>query len=324
MDHRLHPRHSTPVNRTGRAWSALLALLCGGCTSFAPESSKEKDYGVDTVDTGTDDPIDTGETAEPIPSGYEVCYPGARAEVCLPLVEHSDSWGADYEYPAPYQGSAQYIAPARFLDLRKADPSLFLSDNFLLQELMQEYKGRYGMFQVHALESLQALRELTGGALYVNSAYRNVTYNQDAEGATHSRHMFGDAVDMYSGVTTLQGLADACGTLAASYVSLYATHVHCDWRNHSLDPAFFDVEAGPAGPPPTHSATLTRTGDLLFSAEATGFDEGEPLRQWRALDEKGHLLESATSRTYTPPPHAHRIEVVVGGQVVLTERLSKQ
>ncbi len=314
-------QNSTATRETKHRWSLLLAVFLGGCTSFAPKDSKEREDGVDTVDTGIEAPVDTGDST---PSGYEVCYPGAGAEVCLPLVAHSTSWGADYEYPAPYQGSAQYTAPVRFLDLSTADPSLFLSENFLLEELMQEYKGRYALFQVHALESLQALRELTGGALYVNSGYRNVTYNEDVEGVTNSRHMFGDAVDMHSGVASLQGLADGCGALSASYVGLYETHVHCDWRDHPLDPAFFDVDAGRAGPPaPSHTAVLTQTRERLFSAKATGFDEGEPLRQWRAFDKADRLLDAATSRTYTPPPNAHRLEVVVGGQVVLTERLNK-
>jgi uncharacterized protein YcbK (DUF882 family) len=67
-----------------------------------------------------------------------------------------------------------------------------------------------------------------------------VTYNEGVDGATWSRHIYGDAVDMYSDTLSLAELAEACNDLGAGFTKLYTTHVHCDWRDHELDRAFFE------------------------------------------------------------------------------------
>ena len=283
----------------------------------------------DPEDTGppdTEPPEDTGDTDEPEDTGGadtgeaapdEVCYPGAADDytACLPLVPHRSSWGSDYAYPEAYNGSTQYSAPVRFIDLTTADPDLMLAPNFALDEVMQEYKGDYGMYQVHVMEYLQAIRDSIGAALYINSGYRNVTYNAGVGGATYSRHMYGDAVDMYSGSASLSELADICESLGAGYVSEYTSHVHCDWRDDPLDAAFFDVgRSHTDADSPHHTATLVFDADTLH-APATGFDEGEPLRVWSAWGADGALLVEATQEHFQPPDGAARVTVRIGGQV---------
>ena len=196
----------------------------------------------DGDDTGT--PEDTGEpdTAEPPPTGATVCYPGPTEDytACFPIVSSDEATGPDYAYPDPFEGNAQYRAPSGYVDLRVSDHETELSPNFVFSEFMSEAKGPFGVFQVHVVESLQALREASGGPLYINSGYRNVTYNEGVGGATWSRHIYGDAVDMYSNTLSLTELASACVDLGADFTKEYATHVHCDWRDHELDTAFFD------------------------------------------------------------------------------------
>ena len=237
-----------------KAFAYIVFLFSISCTSpkeHPPEgeADSELDPGPidkedDHVDTGwTDDEPeedDTGVVTEP--SEQTVCYPGAAEDytACFGLVDHSDSMGEAYEYPEPYEGSAQYVEPTRYLDLSTIDHASLLSPNFGLGEFMDVVKGRFGFFQVHAVESLQAIREASGGAVYVTSGYRNVTYNEEVGGATWSRHMYGDAVDMHSAVLSLSELGALCDELDAGFVKYYDTHVHCDWRDDPLDESFFE------------------------------------------------------------------------------------
>lgn len=51
----------------------------------------------------------------------------------------------------------------------------------------------------HAMDSLQAMRDIVGSALTINSAYRSPIYNARIGGAPLSRHKFGDAFDISLG-----------------------------------------------------------------------------------------------------------------------------
>ena len=252
----------------------LLLLACAasdGDTGVVtgPEGAFELDTAqpLDTSDTAPEDTGDTGVA----PSNEQVCYPGADGAwtTCLPLVDWQAGWGADYAYPDPMDGSALYRAPIRFVDLSEGDPGVMLAANFALSELMQEHKGRYGVFQPHAVERIQALRERVGGPVTINSGYRNVTYNAGVGGATWSRHMYGDALDMRSSAASLDALAGHCEALGAGYIGWYETHIHCDWRDDPLDEAFF----GPAPPP---------WNDRIDGCEN---EDGPPRRSWRATSD---------------------------------------
>lgn len=177
------------------------------------------------------------------PTG-QVCYLGADrvGTTCLDVVDRSAAWGSDWDWPEPLDGDPAYTAPSRFVDLDYADAELALAPNFVLEEFMQAWKGRYGVIQPHLVQSIQDLRELSGGAIYVNSGFRNPAYNESVGGATWSRHQYGDAVDMDSAVLSLTELGELCDALGADYVGYYSGHVHCDWRYSELEPAFFDLD----------------------------------------------------------------------------------
>lgn len=307
----------------------LLPALLAACTpeEGAPqlrEGPEEHDPGQpgagDTAATDTARPVDTAGVSEPV---GQVCYPGADDDdtACVDLVAYSTSFGSDYDYPEPYEGSPQYTQPARFVDLYQADATLPIAPNFVLNEVMSAHKGRWGVFQVHTVESIQAIRDAIGGPLTVNSGYRSPAYNASVGGVTWSRHMYGDAVDIVSSVASLDDLGSLCDALGAGYVGYYTAHVHCDWRDDPLDPAFYDVSRIAAlAPRPLNTAHLVRVGSA-WSAPATGFDEGEPLRRWTAYDAAGHVIDEARGPRYTPPLHAARFTVDVGGQVLLERDL---
>jgi hypothetical protein len=334
--------------------SPMLAALVLGSTALTVACSEESDQryfgagGAPLGEGGTEpsDTIDTGGASAgaggvgasggqggvaptggnggaepPGPSDPQVCYPGPTGDysACVPLVPWSAAWGAEYSYPS--HASPQYAKPQRFVDLSTADPSLAIAANFALEEVMQAYKGRYAVFQPHVVEKLQTIRDTIGGALHLNSAYRSPGYNVSIAGATYSRHMYGDAADMWSNAVSLTGLSNICSDLGAGYIGMYASFVHCDWRDDPLEPAFYSNLPPATSLPvarPVHTGELVRAGDgSAWLAPATGFDEGEPLRLWTAFDEAGRVIDRAEGEQYEPPSGAARLHVQVGGQLEL-------
>lgn len=277
-------------------------------------------------DVADNDPIE--DTQEPIPepeeSEIEVCYLGLQLDntECFPTVDYDPIWGADYAYPEPYQDSEQYNRPIRFIDLESVNTDSQLSPNFILEEVMSIEKGRFALFMPHLIESLQSIRDALGGPLSITSAYRNVTYNEGVGGVTYSRHQYGDAVDLQTDMTDLDGLADECEFEGASFISVYESHVHCDWREDTLEPAFYD-------PSLEEKNIDQRDGQKIIWSSAgwttttEGYDpqEGAPLRRWKALDTNGLILKSETSRFFHPPPFTNRIEVKLGREQILFKAL---
>jgi GH18 family chitinase len=270
------------------------------------------------------EPMGTGAGTTPAPTvgtvpapDDEVCYPGEHGayDVCATL-EPAGSQGSDYDYPST--SMANYEEPTHLLRLSDIPGGTKLAPNFTRDELAQEWKGDWGVVQVHAVERLQDLRDVVG-ALVVTSGYRSPGYNDGVGGAELSRHMYGDAFDLQPTSVSLSSLADHCSAHGAGFVSVYTSHVHCDWRDDAQEPAFY----GTAAPPPPTAARVQPTARLQPSphgtllAEVEGFDCGEPLREWTAYDTDGHVLSTGEGAEFVPPTDAARVEVVVGR--VLTE-----
>jgi uncharacterized protein YcbK (DUF882 family) len=314
---------------TALAFGLALSVSCAPEPDPAREGAAEDDPNVPPGDSGGDEGAgddgvdagdDTGDSEVPdadlptTPVDEVVCYPGedGAGTTCLPLVSWEAAWGADYTYPEPLEGDPQYSAPIRFIDLdapeAAADPQL--APNFALSELMQAWKGRFGMFQPHAVSHLQTIRDRIGGPLTVNSGYRNVSYNAGVGGATWSRHQYGDAADMRSDAASLDELGALCGELGAGYIGYYDTHVHCDWRDDPLEPAFF-----------AEAATLIADGGVLRVSDVDG-PEGRLRVRWAALDAAERTLSRAEGEAFRPPAGAARVHVDIGGVRTLSVRLA--
>lgn len=183
-----------------------------------------------------DAPARSGDTAEPPAS---VCYPGVAEDfgACVPLVR--DVWPEeDYTYPAPLDGSHAYAVPIAFVDGARVDPLLPVAPHFVWEEVADPTTGDFAVVQVRAVIAVQELRDVLG-PLIVTSGYRSPGHNAAVGGATWSRHLYGDAFDLVPVDASLDELGDLCVEVGAAWVEVYDTHVHCDWRDGTPDPAFF-------------------------------------------------------------------------------------
>ncbi|MBV1857000.1 MAG: hypothetical protein KUG77_01220, partial [Nannocystaceae bacterium] len=263
---------------------------------------------------GTSDETGGDETGGNV-APTQVCYPGADGSgtTCFEL-HYLQPEG--YDYPPALGGDPNYRQPIAYIDLENIDPATMLSPNFRLSEFAEAYKGRYGIVQPHAVESVQLLRDDVG-AITVNSGYRAPEYNAGVGGATHSRHMYGDGFDLDPTAVGLSTLEAACTNHGGMLVE-YNTHVHCDFRFDDASTEFFGAAGAPAAVDlPVFTASLDEEGPDVYTAPAEGFDEGEPLRRWYAYDEDGELIEETVGEAYVAPPEAALVRVVVGAQIEL-------
>lgn len=294
---------------------------------------------------GTSAPASSGggsQVSPPVPSAQEACYPGVSGawDLCFPLVPASAILVGGYSYPSGGP-STQYTPPTHFLDLDGVDTAAKLAPSFALGELMQAYKGRYAVYSPKTVAHWQAVRGALGTAVAVTSGYRSPGYNAGISGAaTFSRHMYGDAADVTTnGATSLSAIKNACYAEGADFVQVYTSHVHCDWRNDTLDGGFWGpVGAGKPGAhpghdtdgaepgaadsaspdawidPPTHAPA---PGDaVLLSAEWIGFDEGTPWVSWR-------VTGPGTALTIEPTPNV-AFEVPTAGDYVVSWEVGGQ
>ena len=231
--------------------------------------------------------------------------------MCFPTFVPEDS-AFVRSYPES-GGDPQYQAPFAFLNLDEIEPTTRLSRNFTLEELAQAWKGKWAVVQPASVTHLQQIRDRVGW-VSISSGYRNPQYNERIGGAAYSRHLYGDGFDLIT-EANMEETADACWEAGADYVAMYNDgHVHCDWRNDPLDPAFF---AGTDRLPMAiyedfHDAEIfEQETDLVV--DSIGFEEGEPLLIWEAYNALGSLIDSFKGPEYAPPRDAVLIEVNVGG-----------
>ncbi len=308
----------------------LPALLLVACAEGGPRVREARlpDSGIPLPGTASDKaPVDTGLPAvdsdpgadtdpEPIaPAATDVCFLGANraGTTCFPTVP-AQGLGSDYAWPTA--SDARYRTPARVIDLNAVDLSTSVAPNFAASEFLQTWKGPYGVLQPHAVARLQTVRDRVGGAVQVNSGFRSPAYNASIDGAEFSRHMYGDAADVFASSLSVSALGALCEDEGAGYVGYYEGHVHCDWRDDPLDPVLY----GPSFAPPMGDDTPALDGwievvDGVWRAPATGWDEGEPLREWEAFDAVGRRMAGKTGRTFVPPPGAASVSVVIGRAV---------
>ncbi len=108
-------------------------------------------------------------------------------------------------YPAPGSNSfgttrmKHYNAVAYFIDLARTDASELVTPNFRLAEYVSPTMRRGGTrayVDPQIVDHVQLIRSGLGRPLVITSNFRTPEHNREVGGATYSRHIYGDAVDV--------------------------------------------------------------------------------------------------------------------------------
>jgi hypothetical protein len=108
-------------------------------------------------------------------------------------------------YPTPESNPfglshvAYYERVKYFIDLTEAPTTARVSDHFRLSEFVGPTLQRGGTrayVDAQMAQHMQFIRSGLGRALVLSSAFRSPEHNQSVGGATFSRHIYGDAVDV--------------------------------------------------------------------------------------------------------------------------------
>lgn len=129
----------------------------------------------------------------------QVVYPsGLRVD----LVEDrglTNSYPGSEGNPFGQVRERHYARVLYFIDLARAAVAERVSANFLLSEYVNPTRRRGGIrayVDAQVVAHMQQIRSGLGRPLSVSSAYRSPEHNRDVGGATFSRHIYGDAVDV--------------------------------------------------------------------------------------------------------------------------------
>ena len=306
-----------------RQISILMAALCISCAEKTPLDTNDLNSKKETRVDLAPEKDDCVATAE-----FEDCIITSSIKVIGDV--------SDYEYRDPYtdpsfpssQFERQYISPSRLIDLEINDEGMRVGDHFTLGEFIASWKGRYGILAPLLISKLDQIRDSINGPLLINSGYRSPGYNARINGASKwSRHMYGDAADMASPSVNLFELRNRCIEEDASFVLVYKSHIHCDWRNHPLSRLYFETSPKPPAFSPTTLAFLTaqfefETRDFRVGAETVVRAEIEPkeesdelLVQWTVTTPSASVvqLEGESVTLFWNEAGTYKIHALIGG-----------
>jgi uncharacterized protein YcbK (DUF882 family) len=111
----------------------------------------------------------------------------------------------------------------------KANPDLKLSRNFRLAELACKDGTDTVLVHPALILALQAIRDVAGAGIRINSGYRTPEYNAKLEkSAKNSLHVLGMAADIVvTGMTPMQ-VAAIANDLKLGGIKAYSTFTHID------------------------------------------------------------------------------------------------
>ncbi len=120
----------------------------------------------------------------------------------------------------PLRGDPAYVPPEGFVEVGRADRDVLVSPHFALGDFLCKQPGepRYVALSVPLLAKLETIAEalesrgIAPGALRVMSGYRTPAYNAAIGNRTiYSRHLWGDAADIYVDADGDGGMDDLNG-----------------------------------------------------------------------------------------------------------------
>lgn len=154
------------------------------------------------------------------------------------------------KYPSrPLNGLAIYRAPAGFVEVTPAVKNVQVSPHFTLGEFLCKEASGYPKFLVLRQQLLLKLEALTAyldkhgippTALHIMSGYRTPWYNAHLGNVPFSRHMWGDAADIY--ISMQPQSADAAKEGRDDYMN--SKLLALDARQLFSQPAYAELKGG--------------------------------------------------------------------------------
>jgi hypothetical protein len=137
------------------------------------------------------------------PYGPEITYPsGLRVEGLVRDATLSASYPSPAGLPFGSQRRVHYVAPEYFLDLPSLSPAVRdeqVTADYTLQNfvwLPDRNGDDRAYIDSEIVFHVQQLKQAWGRRIVPSSTFRGPRYNRSVGGATFSRHMYGDAVDI--------------------------------------------------------------------------------------------------------------------------------
>ncbi|HWI52732.1 MAG TPA: D-Ala-D-Ala carboxypeptidase family metallohydrolase [Symbiobacteriaceae bacterium] len=139
-----------------------------------------------------------------------------------------------YPDPASSPNATYYKRPVWFITVDSTVRAAKAAANFTIGEFISETGLTSAIVDPLMVQHSQNARNRYG-VLVVNSGYRSPAHNRAIGGATYSRHMWGDAVDMDANTSAqYSAINSAFAAESPSYVESFAeggyNHWHGDWR----------------------------------------------------------------------------------------------
>ncbi len=110
------------------------------------------------------------------------------------------------QYPKPYKGNPKYAQPQGLIKFSKADENRYLSDLVQIKDIMCKQHSNYPKYLLVDTQGLKMLdqlykyllsRGLNFSKFSFISGYRTPYYNRMIGNGKYSRHLYGDAFDLY-------------------------------------------------------------------------------------------------------------------------------
>ncbi len=121
-------------------------------------------------------------------------------------------------YPAtPLRGRKEYLTPSGFIEVTPENEDTYISPHFQLKQFLCKQAGNYPKYvvlQERLLIKLQIILERVNekgyhaNTFHIMSGYRTPYYNRAIGNVQYSRHVYGDAADIFIDMRPPRGMMD--------------------------------------------------------------------------------------------------------------------
>lgn len=130
--------------------------------------------------------------------------------VMFPATQSSNGYLNKYQIgnypPENYNNKKNYRSPKGFIEVNQSNKDLYISPHFQLYQFLCKQDSdwpKYVVVQSKMIRKLELIRErldesgIQANTLFLMSAYRTPFYNKAIGNVKYSRHIYGDAIDIY-------------------------------------------------------------------------------------------------------------------------------